>query len=115
LKSEFYVGRCTFRCKEEIMLDRGFISHGRPPPLVIWKGREERREGPGREYSRGSFRGSYYDPGLRTPEELMKLAPAERVKAIKANEATTEAITKAPKTTVTHKEPTVKLNQNRHP
>jgi hypothetical protein len=43
LKSEFYVGRCTFRCKEEIMLDRGFISHGRPPPLVIGKGREERR------------------------------------------------------------------------
>lgn len=45
----------------------------------------------------------------------MKLAPAERVKAIKANEATTEALTKAPKTTVTNKEPAVKLNQNRHP
>jgi hypothetical protein len=64
---------------------------------VIWKGREESGEGPGQECSRGSFRGSYYDPSLRTPEELMKLAPAERVKAIKANEATTEALTKAPK------------------
>lgn len=94
------------------MLDRGFISHGRPPPLVIWKGREERGRDQGKSTPEGASAVATTIPGLKAPEELMKLAPAERVKAIKANEATTEALTKASKTTVTNKEPTVKLNQN---
>jgi hypothetical protein len=44
-------------------------------------------------------------PGFKTPEELMRLAPAERIRAIRVNEAISEAITKASNTKVANKKP----------